>query len=218
MLGLAGGAAAQVRASAEIASDARFRGRSVSENQPVAGLDVAYDAASGLYAGVAGDIAATSHHGVQPLSVREYAGWAHRLDAGPTLDLGLTHANYTEYYGGQGATQYGEAYVGVTARRLTARLSYSPSYFGSRIRTLYGEVASAVQPAPNWRLSAHAGVLTRVGGASPAPGVGPTQYDWRVGLARAIRSFQVELAWSGAGPDAVYGSRSGLVLALRRDF
>lgn len=217
-LGVAGHAAAQARVSAELASEARFRGRAVSDNQPVAGLDLAYDAASGVYAGIAGDLAATSHHGLQPLTLREYAGWARRLAAGPTIDLGLTHAAYTEYYGGRGATQYSEVYAGVSARRLTARLSYSPSYFGSHVRTLYGEVDSAAQPARNWRLSAHAGVLTRLGGQSPPPGVRPTQYDWRLGLATAVRSFQVELAWSGAGPDAVYGSRSGLVLALRRDF
>lgn len=217
-LGLAGHAAAQVRVSAELATDARYRGRSVSENQPVGGLDIAYDTASGLYAGAAGQMVATAQDGLQPLTLREYLGFARRLDAGPTVDLGLTHAAYSEYYGGQGATQYNEAYVGLTLRRLTARLSYSPSYFGNHVRTLYGEVDSSVQPARLWRLNVHAGLLSRVGGAPPPQSRRPTQYDWRIGLARAIRSFQVELAWSGAGPDAAYGTRSGLVLALRRDF
>lgn len=185
----------------------------------MAGLDLAYDAASGVYGGVAGQVVATAHNGLQPLTIREYLGFARRLDAGPTVDFGLTHASYSEYYGGRGgATQYGEVYAGVTARRVTARLSYSPSYFGSHVRTLYGEVDSALQPARNWRLSAHAGFLTRVGGEPLPPGRRPTQFDWRLGVTRAIRAFQVELAWSGAGPDAAYGSRSGLVLALKRDF
>lgn len=164
---------------------------------------------------------ATSHDGLQGLSLREYLGYAKRLEGGPTLDLGLTHAAYTEYYGGRRGTQYSEVYAGLAARRVTARLSYSPSYFGSHTQTLYAEAASAVQPARNWRLSGHVGVLTRVGGAATA-GLQSTQYDWRLGLATVIRSFEVELAWSGAGPDyAPNGrrqSRSGLALALRRDF
>ncbi|HKR86583.1 MAG TPA: TorF family putative porin [Phenylobacterium sp.] len=217
-VGAANSAAAQVRAAAEVATSARFRGRAVSQNQPVAGLDLSYDAASGVYAGVSGAVAATSHDGLQGLTLREYLGYARRLDAGPTVDFGFTHATYSEYYGGRGAPQYSEVYAGLTTRRLTTRLSYSPSYFGSQIRTLYGEVESAVQPARNWRLSAHGGVLARVGGGQPPPGYRTLQYDWRVGLATALRSFEVELAWSGAGPDAAYGSRSGVVLALRRDF
>lgn len=218
---MAGRAAAQVRISSEIASDARYRGRSVSEERPTGNLDLSYDTAAGAYGGIAGAVVATSHHGLQPLTLREYVGYATRLDAGPALDLGATHVAYTEYYGGHGGTQYSEVYAGLISRRLKARLSYSPSYFGGHARTLYGEVASAVQPARNWRLSVHAGVLTRLGGPAPA-GLRPTQYDWRLGLATAVRSFEVELAWSGAGPDyAPYArgdSRSALVLALRRDF
>lgn len=210
-----------MRISGEIASDARFRGRSVSEERPVASLDLSYDTASGAYGGINGAGVATSHHGLQPLTLREYLGYATRLNGGPTLDLGLTHAAYTEYYGGHGGTQYSEVYAGLAVRRFTTRLSYSPSYFGAHTRTLYGEIDSAVQPARNWRLSAHAGILTRLGGAAPA-GVRPTQFDWRLGLATTVRSFEVELAWSGAGPDYAPNGRgqgrSGLALALRRDF
>jgi len=196
----------------------RFRGRSLSKERPVASLDLSYDAASGAYAGIAGAGVATSHDGLQGLTLREYLGYATRLNGGPTLDLGVTHAAYTEYYGGRSGTQYSEVYAGLAARSFTTRLSYSPSYFGSRTQTLYGEIGTAVQPARNWRLSAHAGLLTRVSGEATAASLRRPKYDWRLGLATAIRSFQVELAWSGVGPDAVRGDRSALVLALRRDF
>ena len=196
----------------------RFRGRSLSKERPVASLDLSYDAASGAYAGIAGAGVATSHDGLQGLTLREYLGYATRLNGGPTLDLGVTHAAYTEYYGGRSGTQYSEVYAGLAARSFTTRLSYSPSYFGSRTQTLYGEIGTAVQPARNWRLSAHAGLLTRVSGEATAASLRRPKYDWRLGLATAIRSFQVELAWSDAGPDAVRGYRSALVLALRRDF
>lgn len=193
----------------------------MSQERPTASLDLAYDGPGGIYAGIAGAGVATAHDGLQALSLREYAGYAKRLNGGPTVDLGLTHAAYTEYYGGRDGTEYSEIYAGLIARHFTARLYYSPSYFSGHDKSLYGELETAVRPARSWRLSAHAGVLTRLQGDSPA-GVRPTQFDWRVGLARAVRSFELELAWSGAGPDkppyARYQSRSGLVLALRRDF
>lgn len=193
----------------------------MSQGQPTASLDLAYDGSSGVYAGIAGVAVATSHDGLQALSLSEYAGYAKRLSSGPTLDLGLTHASYSEYYGGRDRTGYSELYAGLIARHVTARLYYSPSYFSGHEQTLYSEVESAVRPARDWRLSAHAGMLTRLQGSEPAR-VGRTQFDWRVGLARAVRSFEVEVAWSGAGPDkppyARDRSRSGLVLALRRDF
>lgn len=210
-----------MRVSAEINTDERFRGRSVSQERPTANLDLSYDGPAGLYAGLAGAGVASAHDGPQFLSVREYAGFARRLSGGPTLDLGLTHAHYSEYYGGRDGTEYTEAYVGLIARRATARLYYSPSYFSGHDKSLYGEIETAIHPAPKWRVSAHAGVLTRLQGDSPA-GVQPTQFDWRLGLTRAVRSFEVELAWSGAGPDkppyARDQGRSGLALALRRDF
>ena len=200
----------------------RFRGRSISEERPVASLDLAYDTPSGAYAGIAGAGVATSHDGLQGLTLREYLGYATQLNGGPTVDLGVTHAAYTEYYGGRSGTQYSEIYAGLAARRFTTRLSYSPSYFGSHTQTLYGEIGTAVQPARNWRISAHAGVLTRVGGEATAASLRRTQYDWRLGVATVVRTLEIELAWSGAGPDyAPNGrnqSRSGLTLALRRDF
>lgn len=215
-------AAAQVRTTAAITSDARFRGRSLSAGRPAASLDLVYDAPGGIYLGASGALVAARRDGPQPLSLQEYAGYAVRLPAGPALDLGATHTNYTEYYGGGRPAQYSEIYAGLIARRFASRLYYSPNYFGAGYSTLYGEVETAARPARGWRLSAHLGVLTALHGARP-PELRPTQYDWRLGLATAVRSFEVELAWSGAAPDRDYyqgapRSRSGVALTLRRSF
>ena len=221
-LAFAGRAAAQVRGSVAIASDDRFRGRSVSQGWPVATLDLSYDAPNGAYLGVAATGVVTQHDGPRFLAAQQYVGYATRLPAGPTLDFGATHANYTEYYNGRRAAQYSELYAGVILRRLTARLYYSPNYFDRGQKTLYGELDSAIRPARGLRLSAHAGVLTVLDGYLP-PGYAATQFDWRLGLATEIKSFEIEVAWSGAGPDRDYyagkvQSQSGVLLALRHSF
>lgn len=221
-LALAGRAAAQVAVTGHLVTEERYRGRSVSQGRPAVGLDVAYDAANGTYLGLAASAVFARHEGPRPLALQEYAGYVVRLPAGPSLDLGLTHSDYAEYYSGEASAHYTELYAGLITRRLATRLSYSPNYFGRGQRTLYAEVDTAVQPARNWRLSAHAGLLGRLGGGA-APQTKPTQYDWRLGLATALRSFDVELSWSGAGPSPGYyagapRSRSGVALALKRGF
>jgi uncharacterized protein (TIGR02001 family) len=222
MLGFASPAAAGANVTATVVSDDRFRGRSVSAGRPAASFDLGYDAANGAYGGVALSVVAARHDGLQPLAAQFYGGYVRRLQAGPSLDLGLTHVNYTEYWNGERSTQYSELYAGVITRRFATHLYYSPNYFGRDNATLYGEVDAAVTPARNWRLSAHLGVLTILNG--PRPGdIRPTQYDWRIGLSTMVKGFQLEVAGSGAGPDRDYydgeqRSRAGLILALKREF
>lgn len=217
----AGPAAASVAGVVAIVSDDRFRGRSVSEGRPAASLDLSYDAQNGAYVGLAATGVASRHDGPQLLSVQASAGYVARLPAGPSLDLGVIHSNYSEYYGGQARAAYSELYAGLITRRFTTRLYYSPDYFERDNSTLYGEVNTAVRPFRGWRLSAHAGLLTLLSG--PRPEAGSVQYDWRVGLATALKAFEIELSCSGAGPGpddyagAAHGG-SGVALALRRAF
>jgi uncharacterized protein (TIGR02001 family) len=221
VLAIASRAAAEVRIAAAIASDDRFRGRSVSQGRPVATLDLSYDAANGVYAGVAATGVAARYDGAQLLAIQTYAGYARRLADGPTLDAGVTHLSYTDYYE-QGGADYSELYAGVITPRFATHLYYSPNYFDRRESTLYGEVDTALRPAANWRLNLHAGLLTRLHEDAPTL-TRPTQYDWRVGLARTLLGFEIELAGSGAGPDPDHYAgqprgRAALVVAVRHAF
>jgi uncharacterized protein (TIGR02001 family) len=222
-LGAAGRAAAQVRTTIDIESDDRYRGRSVSQGRPTAGLDLSYDAPGGAYVGAAVTVVAARHEGLQVLAGQAYAGYVARLPQGPSLDLGVTQTHYSEYYSGGEETDFTEVYAGLITRRFSTRLYYSPNYFGRHQATLYGEADTAFRPAPKWRVSAHAGVLTRISGAPIMPDQPVTEYDWRVGLSRSVLGCEAELAWSGAGPGRDYyggesRSRSGVVVALRRSF
>jgi uncharacterized protein (TIGR02001 family) len=212
---------AEVEGTATLASDDRYRGRSVSQGRPTAGLDLTFNADSGLYAGAALNVVAARHEGLRVLSVQEYAGFAKPLPAGPSLDFGVTHTDYSEYYSGQSPTHYSELFAGVITSRFASHLYFSPNYFGSGAHTLYGEVDTAVRPARNLRLSLHGGLLSYL---SYRPlGRRPVQYDGRVGLTTTVRGFEVEVAGTVAGPDPdLYGrephGRAGVLVALRRRF
>jgi uncharacterized protein (TIGR02001 family) len=207
-------ALAQVSGSLLVASDGRFRGRSISQGRPIATLDLAYDAASGAYAGLAGTGAATAE-GPRGLALQAYAGFARRLAQGPSLDLGVSHIEYSDYYSPAGRTHLDEAYVGLIGRRLSGRLSYSPDYFGLGAPSLYGELEGALPAASNLRLSLHAGVLQFLGAPRFAQ-IRRLQHDWRVGVATSVRSAELELAWSESGPSGP--RRRGWVVSLTQAF
>lgn len=179
-------------ASASVWSDDIFRGASLSDGRPVATLDLSYDHPTGAYIGGSVTGVLTAHSGPRWLSIQGYAGYAPRLSADLTADVGVTYAQYTEYYAGRSEATYGEAYVGLTSGRVSSRLYYSPRYFGARRQTLYAELEGAVQPKPNWRLTWRVGMLTPLGGGSHP------LLDWRLGLSREVRGFDLQLALSGA--------------------
>src|SRR6185369_11635128 len=120
-----GFAAAQVGGSVIVESDYRFRGISLSGGDPTAHLNLAYDHASGWYTGAS--LAGTElKPGSRKTALTAYLGYASRRgdlgawEAGAVLNrfFGLT------YY------DYDEVYAGFIAERWTARVYYSPDYFG----------------------------------------------------------------------------------------
>lgn len=192
----------------------------MSEGHPTASLELTYDAKSGLYGGVG--VRGVADAGPHFLSAEAYLGYVHRLPSGPSLDLGVTHWVYSEYYRGEGGAQFSEAYVGLITRRFATHLYYSPSYFGSHLSTLYGEVDSAVQLAPRWRLTGHVGLLGITAGPLPA-GISNVQYDARLGVSRAIGAFDAEFALTTAGPDPDFyegrtRGRQGVMFRISRRF
>ena len=87
-------ARAQVAGSATLVSDYRFRGVSLSDDQPSAQLSIDYDQpASGWYAGgMMSTVRFDSRNAVQLLG---YAGHARRLSADWSWDAGVRYARFT---------------------------------------------------------------------------------------------------------------------------
>ena len=195
-------ARAQVALGLAVESDYRFRGYSLSAGRPTAALNLAYDDPSGLYLN-GSLIGFHRRDGPDLLGYQANIGYARRLGPIVSVDAGLVHSQYRfPYYGRTRSRSYTEAYVAAHVRDFTARVFYSPHYFRDGVSTVYGEVEAAYQPSPNWRLNAHAGVLTYL--ATPAYFDSRTSYDWRLSASRQFGAAEVHAAVSGGGPGEDY--------------
>ena len=96
----------------------------------------------------------------------------------------------------------------LAADRIATRLYFSPDYFHPGVATLYGEVEAALQPSPKWRISAHVGALAYLSAPDAYRVSRVTRYDWRLGVARQLGSFELHAALSGGGPGKEYYSGS----------
>lgn len=184
---LAGGAAcAQVGLSVAFLSDYRYRGVSLSDQKPTLRLGIDYDDPSGWYGGL-------SFVGVEPRPDRRqlesvgYAGYAGRLSDSLGWEAGATAA----HFGIDSIYDYQELFAGVQGDGWNVRLHYSPDYFGSGARTVYGEVNAGMPLSPLVRATAHLGTLMLVADA-PA-GARRQNVDASVGLAVARDAWELRL-------------------------
>lgn len=208
-------ASAEVGAVASVFSDARFRGYSLSDGRPIATLDFAYDDPSGFYAGLAGTGVLRSGGDPAPLALQVDAGYAKRLRSGMTIDLGITHSNYSHYSSRERGTSYTELYAGIAHGALSSRISLSPHYFEQGRWTAYGEINGNVSPARKWSLNGHAGMLVPL--RTPSYEVYRTEFDWSIGVTREFDRLSLHATWSDGAPGHDYyrghtHSRSALVV------
>lgn len=187
-------AAAQAGAVVSIFSDDRFRGVSVSDEEPVAILDLSYDASSGIYLAASGTAVASG--GVKPLSLQLNAGYAKRLDGELTFDLGAIHSSYSHYSTTVGSSAYTEIYAGLSRKSLTARIHLSPHYFQAGTWTVYGELEHGLGLTRNLSLNSHVGLLVPVRTGEEASS--HAQVDWRIGLDQQLGRFGLHAAFTGA--------------------
>jgi hypothetical protein len=199
-------AAAQVSGSVTLMSDNRFRGISLSDRRPALQGEIAYDHASGLYAGA---VASTV-----------------RIEG---ADSSLSAEAYTGYFypdsASFGSYNYGEVYVGGALERVYARLHYSDDYFGRDVRTLYAEINGSLDLSDTFGLVAHVGCLERLDQGPARPGSAPsTQWDARIGLVTELAGLNLSLSVVGTNvprsrcPGAYGACAPGVVLAISRAF
>jgi len=216
-------AAAQVSGSVTLMSDNRFRGISLSDRRPALQGEVAYDHASGLYAGA---VASTVRiEGADSsLSAEAYAGFVHALSQRASLDFGAAGYFYPDSTS-FGSNNNGEVYVGGALDRVYARLHYSDDYFGRDVRTVYAEINGSLDLSDTFGLVAHVGYLDRLDQASARPGSAPsTQWDARIGLVTELAGLNLALSVVGTNvprsrcPGAYGACAPGVVLAISRAF
>jgi uncharacterized protein (TIGR02001 family) len=215
----AGAAHAQVSGNASVVSDYRYRGVSLSDERPALQGSLAYDDPSGWYAGVFASSVRfhdTSGTGVQAIP---FVGVAKRIESGWSFEVGA-NATITR---GPRDYDYQEIYAGLALRNLSARVYWSPRYYGLPAQSFYAEVNGALPLGDRVRLLGHAGVLERdrINSYAPRP---DSLYDAQLGIGVDFDAFNVQLALVAIGPaDAAYAvsttqRRNTVVLTLSHSF
>ena len=219
----AGTACAQFSATASIVSDYRYRGVSLSDNEPAGQVGVNYDSQQGVYAGAfvsTVEQATYETHGVQAIA---FAGYAWRLPSGLSLEAG---ADYTVVTAAP-RFDYPEVYAGFAFQNLSGRLYYSLRYFGQDSPAVYAELDLAQPLRDNVYLLAHVGFLAS-NAKSPYPGpyghTTSSTVDGAVGIGLTWEGFSLQLSWVGINQASpAYGvagsvNRNGVVASLSRAF
>jgi uncharacterized protein (TIGR02001 family) len=208
-----------VSGSVSVVSNYRYRGVSLSHNDPAAQLALVYDHPQGWYAGAFAStvrIGQPSSHEGQGIF---FAGYARTMPSGVTWEAGIDYSGFT------GATSYAysEVYVGAAYEKVSARLYYSPRYYGRAADAIYGELDAAHRLFDRVQLVAHVGAFWTNGrnfyGTVPDP-----VFDGRLGLVLEFDRFNVQLSLVGISSAStgysVSGvrSRNGPVLSVSRLF
>ena len=180
-------------------------------------VNLSYDHASGAYAAVTGIATATRRDGLKAAGYQAYLGYAGRFNADSSWEVGASHTAVTEYYRPTYKVTYRELYAGVSTRRLSAHVYYSPNYLGEHVETLYASVDGTLIPATDWRVFGHLGALAVIK-RKPAAEIRRDQYDVSVGVARQIKDLELQLTAGYSGPDndlvaGVPQNRSTLVVS-----
>lgn len=215
-------ALAQMATKIEVKSDDRFRGRSLSNANPVAKIDMALDLTGGTYLG--GSVAANfgGADGLALHGVTGYFGYAMPLDYEVTIDIGAAGYSYTDAFSGKTATGYGEVYLGLSSGKVAAYAHYTPDYFGNGIAVLYTKFSYAKLLDNDVTLKAHAGVLMQTSGL-PRLGGRDKRYDAQVSVSRDVLGLEAQVAFTIGGHDDRYfagpwGGSSAVVVSLAKHF
>jgi uncharacterized protein (TIGR02001 family) len=208
-------AGSQVSGSISVVSNYRYRGGSLSHNDPAAQTALVYDHPHGFFAGA---FASTVRIG-QPTSDEAqgilFAGYARTLASGVTAEVGI------DYQGFIGGTSYAypELFVGAAYENVSGRLYYSPDYYGQGADAVYGEINAAYRILDRARIVGHFGVLWTNARNIYGYVVDPV-LDGRLGVVFDFERFNVELSWVGISAASTgYGltgvrSRNGPVASV----
>lgn len=193
---LAGTAAAQWSGSVGADSEYRFRGISLSGTNPALRAAANYDAPGGWYGGASVTQAEVDQPGDRYAQLLAYGG--HVMPFGSaTLDLGLSGSVFL----GEHRYDFVEASAGLLFASGSIRASFSPSYFGWHMSTLYLDASGHIPLPHSARLFGHVGVLAPLSGARlpfPFAEANRARADVRAGLGWTVRDFDFTLSWNAA--------------------
>lgn len=213
---------AEISSEVEIKSDDRFRGRSLSDGEPVIDADISVDLPSGLYAGGSATVILTGKDRAGFQAADGFFGYATRIDRNMTLDIGVAGYVFSERYSGNANDQYAEIYAGVSSGGFAAYIHYTPNYFDKSVPVIYSDLNFTRPVGFNFIVKAHAGLLTQTAGRARLGGKS-RRYDTRLALSRPIFGLEAEIGWTYGGPNDLYfdgpwKGNSALTFSLAKHF
>lgn len=149
-----------------------------------------------------------------------FGGYALRLPSGVSVEAGGDYSVFTNARG----DDYGEIFIGAAAGNLSARVYYSPRYFGQSSNAVYGELNASLPLLDRLQLIAHIGVLKTAYPYGYSQQSTRQVVDGRIGLAADFDLLHLELAWVGtsaayaAYPITGTSSPNAVVLSLSHSF
>ena len=180
------GADVRSQTSADLTLVSAYAGRGIAlDTRPVLQMRVEHDADGGWYGG--GFASPVRLDGRARSQLIAYGARAQRLTSALSWDAGVTRNAFL----GDSRWNYHEFYAGLALQRASARLFYSPAYYGEG-RSLYLDLSGAYPLTEQLRLAVHAGLLHPFGDyAATARDSG----DVRVALVADVGDFTVQAGW-----------------------
>jgi uncharacterized protein (TIGR02001 family) len=174
---------ARCQTSANLTLVSAYTARGIAlDTRPALQLRVEHDAADGWYAGAFAAPVRLDGEGQGQLIA--YGGRAQRLTSTLTLDAGVSRSTFLR----DRAYDYSEFYAGLAQGRSSARLFYSPAYYGAG-QSLYLDLSSAYPLGERVSLAVHAGLLHPFGEYRGAARDGA---DLRLALATDVGEVRIE--------------------------
>lgn len=213
---------AQVSGTIAAETDIWFRGRSISQGQPVISGSISYDDSTGVYGGTT--LAFTLGEQNQGLlSFVSILGYAKNIDTNLSIDTGATITAYTRRYSGMANDTFVEFHSGLSYKNLTGRIRYSPNFQELNAQTIYLEIDSAHRIGDGLNLLAHAGLLQQIAG-SGSLGDRRSRYDLSLGIAKDIGLWNINAnIYYGGDRGGTYFSgpwriRDAIIIGVNRSF
>jgi uncharacterized protein (TIGR02001 family) len=193
-----------------LATQYRFRGISLSDEQPALQGTLNLNHRSGFYAGVWGsNLDGFGELGGSNLELDLYAGWKHQVASGVTVDAGLLYYAYPGSTGGH--FEFFEPYASVTVTRgpVTGKVgvAFAPSQDAladNSNRYVYGELSLAIPHTPV-TLTSHLG---NSHGNTPLTPSGD-YLDWSLGATIAWRNLTLGVAYVDTNLNATEAALGG---------
>lgn len=191
--------------SANLTLLSSYTGRGIVLNpDPTLQLRVARDTADGWYAG--GFVSPVRLDGRRQAQLTAYGGRARQVTSTLTLDAGVSHSTYS----GDERLRYSEAYAGLMAGRYSARLFYSPHYYGEG-RTVYLDLNTAYPLGDRLSLAFHAGLLHLFDKHEDEE---RRSGDLRVSLSTEVGDYRLQAGWQARWHPYLLGTTSTRTRAL----